>query len=73
MAAVSLQAHFDGTRIQLDEPFELPANCRLIVTVLPSDESFEPWREDWLRLSAQGLAAAYGDDEPAYTDADLLQ
>lgn len=30
-------------------------------------------RRDWLRLSAQGLNRAYGDDEPEYTDADLIE
>lgn len=30
-------------------------------------------RRDWLRLSAQGLNRAYGDDEPEYTDADLKE
>lgn len=69
MPTVSLQAHFDGERIQLDEPYELPANSRLLVTVMPAEaeESFEQWREDWFRLSLAGLARAYGDDEPEYT------
>ncbi len=30
-------------------------------------------RRDWLRLSAQGIERAYGDDEPEYTDADLKE
>ena len=34
MPAVSLNAHFDGQHIQLDEPFELPRNAQLLVTVL---------------------------------------
>ena len=36
-------------------------------------EQEEAERRDWLRLSAQGLERAYGDDEPEYTDADLKE
>ena len=30
-------------------------------------------REFWYRLGAEGLGRAYGDDEPEYTDADLIE
>ena len=70
MQAISLNAHFDGQQILLDEPYQLAPNTRLLVTVVPADLPDEE-REDWLRLSAQGLAAAYGDDEPEYTLADI--
>ena len=68
MPTVSLQAHFDGKRIQLDEPYELPANSRLIVTVLPEEESFEQWREDWYRMAAINFERGFGPDEPDYSD-----
>jgi hypothetical protein len=61
-----LPAHFDGERIILDEPFELEPETKLIVTVLPSDES-DPGRNAWLEFSKLGLARAYGEDEPEYT------
>jgi hypothetical protein len=63
MKSVTLRAHYDGTQIQLDDPFELQPNTRLLVTVvqLPDEE-----REAWADLSVRGLAAAYGDDEPEY-------
>ena len=35
MKTVTLTAHFDGEHIQLDEPFQFPAEARLLVTVLP--------------------------------------
>ena len=73
MPTVSLQAHFDGERILLDEPFKLPTNSRLIVTVLPEEDSLDQWREDWYKISAQGLSHAYGDNEPEYTDADIIE
>ena len=67
MPTAILKAHYDGERIVLDEPFELPANTPLMITVIaPDDERFE-----WAALGAQNLARAYGDDEPEYTTADL--
>jgi len=66
MPTAALLAHYDGQHICLDEPFDLAPNTRLIVTVLPQGGPDET-REAWLRLSTQGLAAAYGEDEPEYT------
>ena len=68
MSSVTLPAHFDGQQIVLDEHYSLEPNTRLVVTVLPEEDKE---REDWYRLSAQGLAAAYGDDEPDYTLDDI--
>lgn len=67
MKTVALSAHYDGKKIELDEPYPLVENAQLVVIVLPQDEE----RHDWLRLSAQQLARAYGDNEPDYTEADL--
>lgn len=62
MKPVALRAHFDGEHIHLDEPFELRPGTSVTVMV-PGDD---PERADWLRLSQQRLAEAYGDDEPEY-------
>lgn len=70
MPSVTLEAHFNGSEIVLDEPFELEPNAKLLVTVLP-EEGEE--RDEWLRFSASNLNAAYGDDEPEYTLADLKE
>ncbi len=67
MKTVALSAHYDGKKIVLDEPYPLPENAHLVVVVLPQDDE----RDDWLRLSVQQLARAYGDNEPEYTEADL--
>ena len=40
-------------------------NTELIVTVMSETSSEE--REDWVRLSLQSFARAYGDDEPEYS------
>ena len=68
MPLVSIPAHFDGSNVLFDEPVVLRPNARLIVTVLEDSDSE---REDFLRLAANGLAAAYSEDKVEYTEADL--
>jgi hypothetical protein len=63
MKTVTLRAHFDGEHIRLDEPFRLERNTPLAVTLLANEDE----RDSWYLLSAAGLEAAYGDDEPEYT------
>jgi hypothetical protein len=67
MKAVALTAHFDGEKVQFDEPCQLEANARLLVVVLPSEGE----RAEWSRFAAGQLAKAYGESEPEYTVADL--
>ncbi len=71
MPSVTLRAHFNGTQVVLDEPFLLEPNVKLLVTILPTEDYAE--RDDWLRLSAESLEAAYGDDEPEYSLAHLKE
>ena len=66
MKTVALTAHFDGEKVQFDEPCHLTPNARLVVVVLPPDDE----RNAWSRFSAGQLAKAYGDNEPEYTAAD---
>ena len=69
---MTLKAHYDGEHIVLDEPFEIPANAPLAVTILVANASKQDReREQWIALSAGSLERAYGDDEPEYTVADL--
>ena len=70
MPSVSLKAHFDGERIELDEPFDLPRNAPLLVTVLPAPTR-DGDRAAWLEASKQALARAFADNEPEYTLADI--
>lgn len=65
MPAAILKAHYDGEHIVLDEPIELPANARLLVTIIP-ESSPDAERQQWYALSKAGLARAYSDDEPDY-------
>ncbi len=65
MPGITLNAHFDGQSIVLADPFELPGNARLLITVvsLPMDGD----RAQWSDLAGSGLALAYGDDESEYS------
>ena len=68
MPSVTLKAHYDGERIQLDEPFDLPRDAALLVTVLAEGNGY---RAAWLAASRAALARAFADDEPEYTPADI--
>ena len=68
MPLMSIQAHYDGVQVLLDEKVVLRRNSRLIVTVL---EDTDEDCEDFMRMAASGLAGAYSDDEVEYTEADL--
>ena len=65
MKTVTLTAYFNGENIQLDEPFALPVDARLLVTILPESLP-DAERREWYALSKAGLARAYSDDEPDY-------
>jgi hypothetical protein len=71
MPTISLRAHFDGNSIQLDEPFQLPRDAQLLVTLLSPDTT-DSDAVDWAGLAANGLARAYGKDEPQYSSADIV-
>lgn len=66
MPAVTLKAHYDGEQIRLDEPFEIPPNTPLIVTVLTGTEAV--MGDDWVRRARERLSAAYDSDEPEHTE-----
>ncbi len=73
MPTIAVQAHYDGERIVLDEPFDLPMHVPLMVTVLPaaSEPAFEI-EEVWLRTAASSDAFAFlaDPDEDIYSVTD---
>lgn len=73
MATLTLKAHFDGQQIRLDEPFDLPKDAELLVTILPADAALDAERQLWYELGQQNLARCYGNDEPEYSVADCKQ
>ena len=71
MPAISLKAHYDGSSIQLDEPYELPLHAQLLVTILPA-EAGDLDLFGWHEHSAQSLARADVENEPEYSLADII-
>ena len=65
MPTITLKAHFDGQRILLDEPFDLPANSSLMVTVLLPSATNENIQSD--NIAMRRLAEAYSANEPDYS------
>jgi hypothetical protein len=68
MATITINAHYDGERVLLDEPVTLPVNARLMVTVLPV---LPEDRTNWMPLAMQALSHAYGGSEPEYSIKDI--
>lgn len=68
MSTLSFKAHYDGQKIVLDEPCDLPVNEPLVVFVRAG---LDNEGAEWIRAGEQTLAAAFGEDEPDYSSADL--
>ncbi|MDJ1178109.1 hypothetical protein PJF56_04450 [Roseofilum sp. BLCC_M91] len=66
MNFVSLSAHFDGKSIQLDEPYKLEPNTKLIVTIIPEQAEEQA---SWLKRSRTQLNCAYSNDDDYPLDA----
>lgn len=66
MNTITVQAHFDGKQIRLDEPLAMKPGTKLFVTIV-LDEPVDEERQGWLRLAESSLNAAYGQDEIEYT------
>ena len=71
MSTIALTAHFDGKQIVLDEPFQLPVNASLLVTILPQSDGDIDDRQ-WLAAASKSDAFAFlnDDSENIYTSAD---
>lgn len=66
MKTITLSARYDGKHIVLEEPHDLDPGASLLVTVLPAGEN--AFDSDFQAIAEDGLARAYGDDEPEYPD-----
>ena len=51
-------ATFSQGKVELSEPIAIPEGARILVTILPDDES-----EFWLKASQTSLAAVWDNDE----------
>jgi hypothetical protein len=64
MNTISVPAYFDGEHIRLNQQLELEPNTKLIVIVLPKDDTE---REEWMNLSSKRLEDAYDPNEIEYS------
>lgn len=71
MPTVTLRAHYDGRHVVLDEPYDLPANAPLMVTLLPSSADTDS-EAAWLRAASASDAFGFLADpvEDIYTCSD---
>lgn len=60
MKLVSLSAYFDGETIQLEEPYPLAPNTKLIVTIVSEGDDD---RDNWLAWSRHQLDRAYSEED----------
>lgn len=71
---VSLNAHFDGNSIVLDEDYPLRPQTKLLVTLMEDESSIEAQTERiaWSARGKQAFARVFGSDEPEYSVADAI-
>ena len=70
MPLLTIAAHYDGSRVLLDEAIQLRPNTRLIVTVLEEEDRD---RAEFMDMASRALGNACADDEVEYTEADLVR
>lgn len=63
METITLHGHYDGSQIQIDDPFDIQPNTKVLITIVSTDDAE---KMAWHNFSTQGLAAAYSNDEPEY-------
>jgi len=52
MTPINLKAHYDGEHILLDEPYDLPANVPLVVTILSPSQTDDVSARDLAIINA---------------------
>ena len=71
MKTITIPAKRNGPHVDPVEPLDIPENARLFIVIATPENDVEDdaeFRADWHDLSAIGLAHAYGENEPEYTD-----
>ena len=56
----------DATHLELFQPIQIPPHSKIMIAVIAVEDLADE-REFWYQLADQGLAMAYGDDEPDYS------
>ncbi|OGO43307.1 MAG: hypothetical protein A2Z04_07785 [Chloroflexi bacterium RBG_16_57_9] len=65
---LTVPAHFDGTKIQLDAEVELEPGTRLLVTILSEQPSKEALVWNAMQLSEAAFARVWDNEEDAVYD-----
>ncbi|HLE53585.1 MAG TPA: hypothetical protein VI755_16070 [Anaerolineales bacterium] len=55
----------DSRHLKLKKPIQNPPGSKVMITIEPAEAIAED--QSWYTLSAGGLQAAYGEDEPDYS------
>ena len=55
----------DSTHLELFKPINIPAGKNIEISVL-SQELYDQERNEWTKISMQGISNAYGESEPEY-------
>jgi hypothetical protein len=55
----------DPTHLELAHPIQLPSGAKVLVAIR-TPESIAEERQEWIKMSIQNLASAYGPNEPEY-------
>ncbi len=66
----SVSARYDGGRVLFDEDITIPADARLVVTIL---EDADTDRTEFHEFASTAFADAFDEDEVEYSEADLRQ
>ena len=72
MSFVTVKAHYDGEKVCLDETVDLAPNTEVLV-VIPQGDGLDQFRKEWFAHAQAAFARAYGEDEPDYADAVILE
>jgi len=72
MSVITLKAHYDGKQVCLDEPIDLAPNTPMLVTVARPDAE-DADRAEWFALAKAAFARVYGENEPDYSNAVILE
>jgi hypothetical protein len=72
MSVITFKAHYDGKQVCLDEPIDLAPNTPMLVSIARPDTEDADCAE-WFALAKAAFARAYGDDEPDYSNAVILE
>lgn len=70
MSIQTVPAHYDGKNILIDRDVDIPEHAKLFVTIVAEPIEAD---EEWAAIAMRGLAAAYGDDEPDYSNATIIE